>query len=341
MNFADSILFSVKENAHTEGGNSALNNQPAGNSLKPRHNRRLGHDLWKHRALLLMLFPAVAYVVIFNYIPMSGIVIAFKDYNYSKGIFGSDWCGFNNFKFFFQSGAASRVTLHTVLYNVGFMVFDVIFQISTAIFLSEIIGKWFKKVSQTLLLMPYFVSWVVAGAILLSLLGYERGLFNNVLSSLGFEKGNFTTDPKYWPYIFIIFHIWKGLGYGGVVYLAAISGIDQELYDAAEVDGASIFKRIWYVTLPCLKPTVVILILLSLGHIVRGDFGMFWNLTGNNPLLYSVSDIVDTYVYRSMIQTQDFGMSAAAGLYQSVLGFAVILSVNALIKKLQPEYVLF
>lgn len=310
-------------------------------ALEGKRKSGILSDLLRHKMLLLMLLPAVAYVVIFNYIPLAGGVIAFKDYNYAKGIFGSDWCGLKNFKFFFSSGAAARVTMNTVVYNLLFMFFDVVLQLSVAVFLSEIAGKYFKKVSQTLLLMPYFVSWVVAGAILLSILGYENGVINSILVSLGLERISFTTNPSYWPALFVFFHVWKGLGYGAVVYLAAITGIDQELYDAANVDGANIFERIRHITLPALKPTVVILILLSLGNIIRGDFGMFWNLTGNNPMLYEVSDIVDTYVYRSMIQTQDFGMSAAAGLYQSVLGFAIIITANTIIKKVQPDYVLF
>lgn len=309
--------------------------------MKLRKQLGVWADLRRHKLLILMLLPAIIYVVVFKYLPMTGIVIAFKDYNYTKGIFGSDWCGFDNFRFFFNSGAAARVTVNTVVYNLAFLVFDVVFQISIAVFLSEIRGKYFKKVSQTLLLMPYFVSWVVAGSILLSLLGYERGMINALLVRFGGERLNFTTDPDFWPVLFVVFHVWKGLGYGAVVYLAAITGIDQEIYDAANVDGATIFERVWYITLPSLKPTAVTLVLLSLGNIIRGDFGMFWNLTGNNPLLYGVSDIVDTYVYRSMMQTQDFGMSAAAGLYQSLLGFAIILSVNWLIKKIQPEYALF
>lgn len=299
------------------------------------------YELKKNRILFLMVLPVVLYVFVFCYLPMGGAVLAFKNYNYRDGVFGSPWCGFENFKFFFSSGEALTVTLNTVGYNLLFLMCDVLFQITIALFLSEIFGRKFKKISQTLLLMPYFVSWVVVASILLGLVGYENGLLNSILTAQGLERVNVMNTPKYWPFLFVLFHIWKNLGYGSVVYLSAITGINRELYEAAAIDGANVFQRIWKITLPSLRPTVVILILLQLGNIVRGDFGMFWNMTGNNPLLYDVSNIVDTFVYRSMIGNSDFGMSAAAGLYQSVLGFFMILGANTLIKKLQPDYTLF
>lgn len=305
------------------------------------HFQRIWQEFRKNRYLFLLIIPAVIYVFIFSYLPLPGIVIAFKNYNYNKGIFGSDWVGFKNFGYLFQTGAIFRITFNTVVYNLLFILFDLFFQVGIAVILSEIIGKKIKKVMQTMLLMPYFISWVVAGAIVYNVLGTDYGLINSILEFNGLEKINFMNDPSIWPGLFVFFHVWKGLGYGSVVYLAAITGIDQEICEAAQIDGAGILQRIFKIIIPLLKPTIVVLLLLHLGNIIKGDFGMFYNLTGNNALLYDVSDIIDTFVYRSMIQTQNFGMSAAAGLYQSVMGFAIIMVSNTVIRKLQPDYSLF
>lgn len=298
-------------------------------------------ELRRNWVLFCMLLPAVLYVFVFNYLPMPGMVIAFKNYNYGKGIFGSDWVGLKNFGYLFKTGVIKRVTLNTVVYNTLFIAFDLVMQVGIAVFLSETVGKKFKKVSQTMLLLPYFISWVVAGAVVYNLLSTDYGLINNYLISIGREPVNFMNNPKYWPALFVLFHVWKQVGYGSVVYVSAITGIDSEIYEAAAIDGANIFQRIFKVTIPLLKPTIIVLLLLNVGNIVRGDFAMFYNLTGNSPLLMDVSDVIDTFVYRSMIQTQNFGMSAAAGLYQSVLGFAIVMAVNTIIKKAQPEYALF
>ena len=299
------------------------------------------HELKKNKYLFLLNLPAMLYVLINNYIPMPGIVLAFKKYNYGKGIFGSDWVGFKNFGFLFQTGDIYRITFNTIVYNVVFIITGIIFQVAVAVILSEIKGKYFKKVSQTLLLMPYFITWVVAGAIVYNIFSTNYGLINTILTSMGKEKIAFMNMPEIWPFLFVIFRIWKGVGYGAVVYLAAITGIDQEIYEAAQIDGANIWQRIFHITIPCIKPTIMVLLLLDLSKVIHGDFQMFFNLTGNNPTLYKVSDIIDTYVYRSLIQTQNFGMSSAAGLYQSVLGFVLIIVFNAIMRKVHPESALF
>ena len=298
-------------------------------------------ELKKNKILFLMILPAILYVFIFSYLPFPGIVIAFKQYNYTKGIFGSDWIGFKNFGYLFQTGAIYRITFNTITYNLLFIFVGLVFRIGVAIFLSEIVGKRLKKISQTMLLMPHFISWVVAGAIVYNLLSTDYGLINNILTGMGEERINFMNNPAIWPLLFVVFKVWKGTGYGSVVYLAAITGMDQEIYEAAQIDGAGIFQRIFRITIPMLKPTVIVLLLLDLGGIIRGDFEMFYNLTGNNALLYNVTDVIDTFVYRSMIQTQNFGMSAAAGLYQSIFGFVIVMTVNTIIKKVQPDYALF
>lgn len=298
-------------------------------------------ELKKNRILFLMLLPAVLYVFVFSYLPMPGMIIAFKNYNYSKGIFGSDWVGLKNFGFLFKTGVVWRVTANTVVYNLLFILFDIVVQVGIAVILSEIIGRKIKKVAQSLLLMPYFLSWVVAGAVVYNLLSTDIGVINNMLRSWGKEPINFMNTPNYWPALFVIFHVWKQVGYGSVVYLSSLTGIDSEIYEASAIDGASIFQRIFHITIPLLKPTIIVLLLLNLSRIVRGDFGLFYNLTGNSALLMDVSDVIDTFVYRSMIQTQNFGMSAAAGVYQSILGFVIVMTVNKIIQKIQPEYALF
>ncbi|AIQ38519.1 MULTISPECIES: ABC transporter permease [unclassified Paenibacillus] len=304
-----------------------------------------GHTFWSdlknYRVLLLMLAPAVAFFLLFAYVPMAGIIIAFKHYDYAGGIFGSAWNGFDNFRFFFESGDAWRVTRNTALYNIAFIVVNNALQIFAAIMLFEVGGKWFRKITQSALFLPYFISWVVVGAIAYNLLNYDIGTVNALLRGLGLDPIDIYNTPAYWPYILVIVSAWKGLGYGTVMYLAAITGIDTEMYEAAEIDGANIFQRIRKVTIPNLYPTIIILVLLAVGNIFRGDFGMFYNMIGNNGLLFSSTDVIDTFVFRSLITSNDIGMSAAAGVFQSVLGFATIMTVNYAVRKYDKDRALF
>ncbi|WP_150265183.1 ABC transporter permease [Paenibacillus tepidiphilus] len=299
------------------------------------------NDLRNYRVLLLMLAPAVLFYILFAYVPMAGIVIAFKRYDYAGGIFGSAWNGLDNFRFFFESGDAWRVTRNTALYNIAFIVVNNALQIFAAIMLFEVGGKWFRKITQSALFLPYFISWVVVGAIAYNLLNYDIGTVNAVLRGLGLEAIDIYNTPAYWPYILVLVSAWKGLGYGTVMYLAAITSIDTEMYEAAEIDGANIFQRIRKVTIPNLYPTIIILVLLAVGNIFRGDFGMFYNMIGNNGLLFSATDVIDTFVFRSLITSNDIGMSAAAGVFQSVLGFATIMTVNYAVRKYDKDRALF
>ncbi|OMD00444.1 ABC transporter permease subunit [Paenibacillus sp. FSL R5-0636] len=304
-----------------------------------------GHTFWSdlknYRVLLLMLAPAVAFFLLFAYVPMAGIIIAFKHYDYAGGIFGSSWNGLDNFRFFFESGDAWRVTRNTALYNIAFIVVNNSLQIFAAIMLFEVGGKWFRKITQSALFLPYFISWVVVGAIAYNLLNYDIGTVNALLRGIGLQPVDIYNTPSYWPYILVIVSAWKSLGYGTVMYLAAITGIDTEMYEAAEIDGANIFQRIMKVTIPNLYPTIIILVLLAVGNIFRGDFGMFYNMIGNNGLLFSSTDVIDTFVFRSLITSNDIGMSAAAGVFQSVLGFATIMSVNYAVRKYDKDRALF
>ena len=298
-------------------------------------------DFRKNRILLLMLAPAVLYYFVFMYLPMAGVVIAFKRFDYAAGIFGSPWVGFENFKYFFISGQAFKVTRNTVLYNVVFILVNTTLQLSVAIFLTELKNKYFKKTAQTLMLMPYFISWVVVGAFVYNLFNYEFGAFNTLLKAFGAEPVDVLGTVGAWKYILVFFSAWNGVGYGSIVYLAAITNIDKELYEAAEIDGANIFHQIFKITLPSVKPTVIILTLLSIGTIFRGNFSMFYQIVGNNGLLFDSTDVIDTFVFRSLMQMQEFGMASAAGLYQSVLCFAILMLTNYIIKRIESDYALF
>ena len=294
----------------------------------------------KNRTLLCMLLPALLYVVIFSYIPMFGITIAFKDYNYNGGILGSPWCGFKNFEYLKISGKLWALTRNTLLYNLAFIVFGIIFEVGFAVMLSEITKKTFKKVTQAFMFLPYFISWVVVSTIMLNIFG-QNGVLSNVLAHFGIEDFSIYQQIRQWPVIMVAIRIWKQTGYGTVVYLAAIAGLSQEMFEAASIDGASIWQKIRYITIPGLKPTIFIMFLLSVGNIFRGDFGMFYQLVGNNQLLLETSDVIDTFVYRSLITSPNIGMSAAAGFYQSVVCFVTIVSLNWLVKKVDPDYTLF
>jgi len=288
-----------------------------------------------------MVLPAVCFFVLFSYVPMGGIVLAFKNLDYSLGIFKSPWVGFENFTFFFQSGKAFLVTRNTVLYNTAFICVNTVLNLTVAILLSEMSSRLFKKAAQTMLLLPYFVSWVVVSAILYNLLNYEYGILNTFLTTLGFQAVDVYGNPGVWKYILVALNAWKDVGYGSIVYLAAIMGIDREIYEAAEIDGATAFKKIFHITLPSLRPTIIILILLAIGNIFRGNFGMFYQVIGNNGTLFNATDVIDTFVFRSLIQTREYGMSAAAGFYQSVLCFVILMLSNTIVKKIDPDYALF
>lgn len=297
--------------------------------------------LFKYKILLLMLLPAVLYFIVFSYLPMAGIVVAFKRFDYKGGIFGSPWIGFENFKFLFINGGIFNVARNTVLYNAGFIIINNSIQILMAIMLTELAGKYFKKIAQTVMFLPYFVSWVVVGTFVFNIFNYEYGFLNNLLISLSVEPVNVYDKPVAWVFIILFFSFWKSVGYGSVLYLAAIAGIDREMYEAADIDGCNIFQRIIHITLPSLIPTIIILVLLSIGNIFRGDFSMFYQIVGQNSLVYSHTDVIDTFVTRSLMETREFGMTSAAGLIQSVLCFFIINIANLTVRKYQKNYALY
>lgn len=295
----------------------------------------------KHRTLLLMLLPAVLLVLVFAYLPMGGVILAFKQFRYDQGVFGSPWVGLENFKFFFQSGDAMHVTRNTVLYNLAFIIVDTVLEVGFAIILSEIVNKFAKKTLQSVIFLPYFISWVIVSAIAYSLFNFEHGSLNSLLGAIGLKPVDVYAKTSWWKYIIVCFNAWKGVGYGMVVYLAAIAGVDTSLVEAAEIDGANIFQRIRCVTIPTIKPTIITMTLLAVGKIFKGSLDLFYQLVGNNGALFNSTDVIDTYVFRSLITDGDIGRTAAVGFYQSVLCFVAIVIVNKLVKKADPDYALF
>ena len=288
-----------------------------------------------------MFLPLALFYILFAYIPMGGIIVAFKDFNYQGGILFSPWNGFDNFRFFFASGKAWQVTTNTIMYNVTFLAVYTLFSIMVAIMISEMSNKHFKKLSQSFMFLPYFISWVVVSAFVYNLFNYDYGLINNILKTFGQQPVDIYSNPGYWYLLLPVMYLWKWVGFGSVLYLAAISGIDQECYEAATIDGCNAFQKITRITIPLLRPTMIMLILLGIGRIMRGEFDMFYNLIGNNGLLMDATDIIDTLVFRSLMGTQDFGMASAAGFYQSVLCFVVIMVVNSIVRKVDSESALF
>ncbi len=301
----------------------------------------LVREVLRNSTLYLMFLPVALYFVLFSYLPMAGIVVAFKEFDYRGGILFSPWNGLDNFRFFFLSGKALSVTLNTFRFNLVFLVCYMLVSLMTAIMISEIRSRWFRKTAQTLMFLPYFISWVVASAFVYNLLSSDYGMVNSLLKSIGARQIDIYSNPRVWNVLLPVLYTWKWVGFGSVLYLAAISAIDPALYEAATIDGASIVRKTLAITLPLLRPTIITLVLLGIGRILRGEFDMFYNLIGNNGLLIDSTDIIDTLVFRSLVGTQDFGMASAAAFYQSVLCFVIIIAVNAVVKRVERENALF
>lgn len=299
------------------------------------------YELNKNKVMFLMLLPTVLFFLINSYFPMVGIYYAFTSYDFAGGLFGSPFVGMDNFKFLYQSGDLWKLTINTIGYNVVFIILGNAMAIVVAILISEIRGKWFKKFTQSIMFLPYFMSFVLLSVLAYNMFNFESGFFNQVLKSMGIAPVDIYNTPWVWPILITVFYIWKNLGYSMIIYLAAIMGISDEYYEAAKIDGANIMQRIWHITVPMLKPTFVILLLFALGSIMKGQFDLFYQLVGNNGLLFNVTDIIDTYVYRSLKVNFDIGMATAAGLYQSLFGFVLIMTVNYIIKKINEDYALF
>lgn len=299
-------------------------------------------NLWKYRYLTLMMLPAIAILAVHSYLPMFGVFIAFKNVNYIDGIWGSPWAGFRNFEFLFNSGALWRITRNTIGYSLTFLVLNLVLAVAVAVALNELRGKFLGKAYQSFLLMPHFLSMVVVSYLVYAFLNPTQGFLNvTVLEWLGIDKIFWYSEKEYWPYILTIVNAWHGIGIGAVVYIAAIAGIDPEYYEAAVIDGASKWKQITRITLPTIQPVMIILTILQIGKIFNSDFGLFYQVTLDSGTLYPTTDVVDTYVYRSLLELNDIGMSSAAAFMQSVLGLMLVLGTNFIVRRINRDQALF
>jgi len=315
---------------------SLVHGHPAARSRASRLARTHSYSVF-----YAMVLPAFAVLFAFSYIPLFGIIVAFKDYNYRDGIWGSPWSGMKNFQFLFRSGKLGLLINNTLLYNIIFIIMGMVFAVLLAILVSEVRSKWFKKIAQSATFLPNFMSWVIISTIFYNMVHPRLGVINTLMKALGEAPVDVYTKTGIWYWLLPVLRIWKTAGFGSIIYFAAIMGIDQECYESAKLDGANVFQEIWHITLPMLKPTIVIVTLLNLGGILRGDFDMFYQIIGNNGLLFKSTDIIDTYVFRTLMRTNDIGMSSAAGFFQSLFCFVFILIVNLLVKRIEPDYALF
>jgi putative aldouronate transport system permease protein len=288
-----------------------------------------------------MTLPAIVFFIIFSYLPMFGIVIAFKSLNYSKGILGSEWVGFKNFEYLFKTNDAFIITRNTVLYNLVFIFVGTALTVALAIILNELVNKHLKKVYQTLMILPNFLSWVVVSYLAYTFLSTDYGVLNQLLHSLGFSSVSWYSTTKPWPFIIVFANLWKTLGFNSIIYFSALTGINDEFYEAALLDGATKWQQIKKITIPMIMPQIVLMTLLGIGNIFRSDFGLFYLLPKNSGLLYPVTNTIDTYVYRGLMVLNNVSMTSAAGLYQSVVGFLLVLGSNLLVRKIDPEKSLF
>ncbi|WP_425453528.1 ABC transporter permease [Paenibacillus prosopidis] len=298
--------------------------------------------LKKYMPLILMTLPGILYLIINNYLPMFGIVIAFKDVNFSKGILGSEWIGFKNFEYLFKTSDAFIITRNTILYNTAFIIINLIVAVGIAILLNEIRNRFLSRFYQSIILLPHLISMVIVSYLAFALLSAETGFINKtILPMLGLNEISWYTESQYWPFILTVINVWKSAGFLCVVYLAAIIGIDQEYFEAATLDGASKWKQILLITIPLIMPVITMMTLLAIGRIFYSDFGLFYQVPLNAGALNSTTNVIDTYVYRGLMQLGDIGMSSAAGVYQSIVGFVLVLISNYVVRKINSDNALF
>ncbi|WP_460293196.1 ABC transporter permease [Clostridium tertium] len=313
--------------------------------LDKKRNKSIFKKLKENGEFLLLTLPGTLWFLIFAYLPMIGIIIAFKNWRISGGfiesLIKSEWVGFDNFKFLFNSSDAWLITRNTVLYNIVFIILGIVLPVTLAILLKELLNKRLSKFYQSSMFLPYFLSWVVVSYCLFAFLSPEKGYVNGIITALGGEKISWYTESKYWIVIIIFMSQWKAVGYGTVVYLASICGIDKSYYEASMIDGASKWQQIKYITIPSLKPVLIIMFITAVGGMFRADFGLFYQLPKNSGALYPVTNVIDTYVYRGLTNLGNIGMSSAAALYQSFVGLILILVTNGIVRKVDNENAFF
>jgi ABC-type polysaccharide transport system, permease component len=300
-------------------------------------------ELFKNRTLLLMFLPVAVLLFLFNYLPLAGLVIAFKDFDFTKGIFGSNWMHplLDNFDYLFSSDTAFRAVRNTILLNALFITVGLIFEVGFALLLNEVRNKYFKRVSQSLTFLPFFISWIVVGVFAYNLLDFESGAVNHFLTTIGLQPIDFYSEAGLWPIILTIAVRWKATGYGTIIYLAALTSVDNSYYEAASIDGATRWQQIRYISLPMLRPTIIILTLLAVGRIMNADFGMFYAMVGDASLLFPTTDVIDTFVYRSLRKSGDIGMASAAGFLQSMIAFVLVIASNYAARKIDKDSAIF
>jgi putative aldouronate transport system permease protein len=313
----------------------------AGAATKRRSSGLRAFNFRRNLELLTLTLPVVLTLLIFNYLPMFGIVIAFKNYKGPLGILGSPWSGLQNFQFFFRSSRVWEVTRNTILYNVVFILTTLVVSLAFALMLYELTRRTWVKFYQTVFFFPYFMSWVVVSIILYAFLNQEYGIINTLLKSLGLQPVAWYSKPEYWPFILTFMNLWKGVGYSTVVYYAGLMGVDPELFESAAIDGARRWQRTIKITIPMISPVIIILLILSMGRIFEADFGLFYQLPMQSGMLLPTTDVINYFVYRALINLQDFGMSSAVGLYQSIMGFLLVVASNAIVTRINPENRLF
>lgn len=303
-------------------------------------------NIFKNRVMLFMVLPGAIWFFFFSYLPLVGTVAAFKKYRFSREGFWaslskSEWVGWDNFKFIFNNNDAFLITRNTLLYNLTIIALGLVFAVALAILLSELVNKRLAKLYQTGMFLPYFLSWVIVGYFVFSFLSMDRGMLNQLLTWLGFEPISWYAESGYWPYILVFVALWKSIGYNSIVYLASIMGIDRSLYEAAMIDGASKWQQIRNITIPLLSPIIIIMTLLAVGRIFYADFGLFYQVPRDSGTLYAATNVIDTYVYRGLKTTGEIGMSTAAGLYQSVVGFVLVMISNYVVRRVDKDSSLF
>ena len=310
-------------------------------TIKKNKPGRRKRQVRKLLPFYLMALPGIIYLIINNYMPLVGLQVAFKRFNYGKGLWGSDWNGLQNFEFLFSSNSAERIIRNTLLYNIAFILLGIVVGVAVAVLLNEVRQKWALKTYQTGILLPYLMSMVIISYLAYVFLSTNTGVVNGLIRRLGGENINWYNSPQYWPGLLIFINLWKNLGFNMILYYSSIVGFSQDYYEAAELDGATKWQQITRITLPLLRPTIITLLILQLGQIFRSDFGLFYQVPMNQGALFEVTDTIDTFVYRALLKTPNIGMSSAAGFIQSVVGFVFILAANGVIRKLSPSDSLF
>jgi putative aldouronate transport system permease protein len=299
------------------------------------------HHFRKNLPFTLMALPGVLLLFVFSYMPMAGIVIAFKRFRANLGFFGSPWVGLQNFRFFFESQDAWRITRNTLAYNAAFIVLGLVISVIFALMLFELTNKAALKFYQTVFFFPYFLSWVVVGYVLYAFLHTQFGLLNGLLRALGGKEVQWYISPGYWPAILVFMNLWKTVGYFSVIYYAGLMGIDRELFEACVIDGASKLQTITRISVPLISNLMIALVILQIGKIFYADFGLFYNLPRDIGNLYPTTDVIDTYVFRSLRVTGEIGMSSAANFYQAIIGFILVLTSNWVVRRMSPDHALF